>query len=252
MKKTTLLFLTFASSLMWQTTNAAIVYTNNADQTLGSGGSLAIDFNNDGSAEFTFQDMGFGGAVEPGIIFVSNNHHLTTVSTGEWDVMRGVSAGFTIDAFAGFFDMGDAYVDPGWGTTMFPTTDTYIGAQFRNGTSDYFGWILVNWNANGTFIVKSFAYESTPNTAITAGATGQSAALMENSITDFNVYPIPAQNSITLSTDAPTSILITDAQGNKLGSRFVPKTEIVDISDYKAGIYFVSLPNGQRTRFIKI
>lgn len=252
MKKTTLLFLVFAGFFGAQNVNAAIVYNNGADQTLASGGTLTIDFNNDGTPEYTFQDMGFGGAVQPGIMFATANHHLTTVSTGEWDVLRGVNAGFTIDAFAGFFDMGDAYVDPGWATTMFPTTDTYIGAQFRIGTSDYFGWILVNWNANGTFIVKSFAYESTPNTAITAGATGQSAALSENAAVDFELYPNPANSTITLSVDEPTSVTITDVLGNTLETRFVSQAETLDLTSYTAGIYFVSSPNGKSTKFIKL
>ena len=90
MKKTTLLFLVFAGFFGAQNVNAAIVYNNGADQTLASGGTLTIDFNNDGTPEYTFQDMGFGGAVQPGIMFATANHHLTTVSTGEWDVLRGI------------------------------------------------------------------------------------------------------------------------------------------------------------------
>ena len=252
MKKTTLLVLAFAASCAFQSAQAAIVYTNNADQLLTANGTITIDFNNDGTPEFTFQDMGFGGAVEPAIMFASANHHLTTVSTGEWDVLRGENAGFTIDAFAGFFDMGDAYIDPAWATTSFPTTDTYIGAQFRIGTSDYFGWILVNWDANGNFIVKSFAYNSTANGSIVTGATGQSASLEENRAETLTLSPNPANNTVTLSVDAPTNVTLTDVLGNTLETRFISQSETLDLTNYKAGIYFVASPNGKSTKFIKL
>jgi hypothetical protein len=61
---------------------------------------------------------------------------------------------------------------------MFPTGDIYIGAQFKLGANVHYGWILVNWDAAGTFIVKSYAYEDSPNTSINAGSQGATVILV--------------------------------------------------------------------------
>ncbi len=161
---------------------SAIIYTDINDITLTAGAPIDIDFDNDGTPEFTFQDQGFGGTVEPGIFFNSPNEHLTTVSAAEWDVLNGIPYNTPIDANAGWFDQGDAYIDPFWGNTPFPVTDTYLGASFNIGGNPYFGWILVNWDANGTFIVKSYAYEDNSNAAINAGDTGTVANVLLTNI----------------------------------------------------------------------
>jgi hypothetical protein len=78
------------------------------------------------------------------------------------------------------------------------------------------------------------------------------ASLNEMNEGAVEIYPNPAQNTIALSVDTPTSITITDVLGNTLETRFVAQAETIDISDYKAGIYFVSSPNGTSTKFIKL
>lgn len=178
------LILTFAILALTQYNKgfSAIVYTDINDLTLTAGGPINIDFDNDGTPEFTFQDQGFGGTVEPGIFFNSANEHLTTVSAAEWDVLNGIAYNTTIDANSGWFDQGDAYIDPFWGNTPFPVTDTYLGASFNIGGNPHFGWILVNWDANGTFIVKSYAYEDNSNIAINAGDTGTVANVLVTNI----------------------------------------------------------------------
>ncbi|MFD1553388.1 hypothetical protein DNU06_06900 [Putridiphycobacter roseus] len=182
MKRITILTLLFFIS-SYTKLSAAIVYTDINDVTLQIGGAIDIDFDGDGLPEFTFEDQGFGGQVEPGVIFNNVNEHFTTVSLAEWDVIQGVPLNTTIDMNSNWFDQGDAYVDPGWGTTLFPTTDTYIGASFEVGGNTHYGWIFVNWDGNGTFVIKSYAYETDNNTPILAGATNANTNVMVNSIT---------------------------------------------------------------------
>jgi len=170
---TTMMFYLFMTSI-----NATIIYNDITDVTLASGGSIDINFDGTGVAEFTIDDGGFT-AVEPSIFF-NTDAHFETVSAAEWDVIKGLPLNTSIGTSSGWHDAGDAYINPFWGTTMFPTGDIYIGAQFKLSGNVHYGWILVNWNAAGTFIVKSFAYEDTPNTSINAGAQG---AVLVNSIT---------------------------------------------------------------------
>ncbi len=162
---------------------AAIVYTNINNVTLPIGGAIDIDFNADGIIDFTISDQGFGGVVEPGVFFNTANHSFVTVSAAEWDVLTGLPINTTINATSGWFAAGDAYIDPFWGTTAFPIVDTYIGAQFEINGNIHYGWILVNWDANGTFIIRSYAYESDVNTAINTGAMATNTTTLITSIT---------------------------------------------------------------------
>jgi hypothetical protein len=153
---------------------AAIQYTNIPDATLTAGNDIAINFDGLGVAEFTMTNG-------PSVMF-DVDHHFVTVSEAEWDVIKGLPAGTPINATSGWFDFGDAYVDPGWETTHFPSgVDTYIGAQFKIGSNTYYGWIRVNWTG-GVFVVKDFAYNNTPNTAINAGDMGGTTSVAVSSI----------------------------------------------------------------------
>ena len=51
-------------------------------------------------------------------------------------------------------------------------TDGYIGFSFPAGPDLHYAWVRVDIdNATGTFIIKDFAFENTPDTQILAGAT---------------------------------------------------------------------------------
>ncbi len=217
--------------------NSTIVYTDIADATLTSGGSIDINFDGTGAAEITFDDMGFD-AVEPGVMFKSADEHLTTVSTAEWDVIKGYPVNTNIDASTGWYDMGDAYVDPGWGTTKFPSTgDAYIGASFKIGANVHYGWIRVNWDANGTFIVKDYAYENAANTAIAAGNTGNVGVNNgeENSV--VSIFPNPTTNYLNINSINKVSLVnIYTVDGR------IVHTESIKGKDNKISV--INLPNG--------
>jgi len=240
MKKLQLIVAVMLVSISPKTVDAAILYTDIPDATLTAGGTIDINFDGAGAAEFTFTDMGFSG-IEPAIIFTSNTQHFCTVSTGEWDVIKGLAVNTTINGTTGWFDAGDAYIDPGWGTTPFPTgADTYIGAQFNLGANTYYGWIRVNWNGNGTFIVKDFAYNTIPQTAILAGAAS-SAGLSDNEITHLIVSPNPATTFISVElVQELTMLTLIDVAGETIKTYTLPTTELrIDLQDLQAGMYFL-------------
>jgi len=171
MKKIQLLFLaliTFGSA------NAAIVYNDIADVTLTSDGEINIDFNG-GGTDFMFENNSFGGTIEPALEFNPDAGFVmlgNVVGQGH-DEIIGLAINTPINSTSYFANNGgDGFVDPGFATTPFTVGDSYIGATFKIGTNVHYGWILVNWDANGTFIVKSYAYENTVATSILAGDTG--------------------------------------------------------------------------------
>jgi uncharacterized protein YjdB len=66
---------------------------------------------------------------------------------------------------------------------LFATGDSYIGATFKIGANVHYGWILVNWDGNGTFTVKSYAYEDTADAEILAGDEGVAPTIDVTGIT---------------------------------------------------------------------
>ena len=175
---------------MSQFVNATIVYTNMTDTQLTSGVTVAINMDNSGSAEFSFTND-FGS---PYIMFDPNNH-LGTVSTGEWDVIKGFDLNTVINASTGFYDQGDGGVNPGWEQTYtFPSSvDKYLACKFNIGASTYYGWIRVQLNGT-TLTFKDYAYDNTANTAINAGDMGSSVVLVSSITVSGNA------NATTIST----------------------------------------------------
>jgi len=244
-KKTQVLFLTL---MVYGSANAGIIYNDIVDVTLASGGELEIDFDG-GGAEFTFNDGSFGGTIEPGIMFNTDAGFvmLGTPPPGSgWDEVASLTLNTTINATSNFQNIGaDGFVDPGWTTTPFSTGDSYIGTTFKIGANVHYGWILVNWDGNGTFIVKSHAYNDTPNTTILAGDIGvQVNGIEDNNTLNISVFPNPFTNILSISTDVNSNISIIDITGKVVYS-ITNSIEMIqlDLSELKTGVYFLSISN---------
>ena len=62
--------------------------------------------------------------------------------------------------------------------------DQYAGVRFTlaPGGTTHFGWIRLSIPQNGVAVVRDYAYQSTPNTAIIAGDVGQTAVVLTGSV----------------------------------------------------------------------
>jgi len=212
MKKNHLLLIMILYSL---SSLASIQYTNIPDATLAANGSIDIDFDGDNTADFSFTDQGFGGTVQPGIFF-NTDAHFVTISSSEWDVIKGLPTNIAVKANTGWFDQGDAYIDPTWGVTPFPTgVDAYIGAQFKMGANIHFGWIRVSWDGNGVFVVKDFAFEDSPSTAIGTGDTG-STTILVTSISIQGTGGVSTISTLNGTLQMESTVLPVDVTDNSL------------------------------------
>lgn len=227
------------------TSKANIVYTDIPDATLAGMGSVNINFDGTGGDEFTINDQSFGGAPEPGIFF-NADAGFVMVSAAEWDVIKGLPLNTTINNSSSFLNNGaDGYLDPFWGTTMFPTgADTYIGATFKLGTNVHYGWIRVNWDGAGTFIVKDFAYESTPNTAIYAGNEGISTGIDNIKLNvEIAMFPNPTTDYLNVelknSNNATHEFSIIDVNGKIILNASVKNKAKLDIQHLSVGTYYI-------------
>ena len=217
-----------------------------------------MNFDGSGVAEFTIADQATGGTVRPGIDFKSANEHFATINgVNEWDVIKGLSNGSTINSTTGWHDKGDAYIDPVWAATKFPTgVDKFIGAKFNLGSNAHFGWIRVNWDGNGTLIIKDFAYENTPNTPIIAGDIGSSGTpeLFDMGV---SIYPNPSSAEVNVDLGQIFNNVEVKVR-NTLGQIILTKTfKLSKLLSFEItespGVYFVEIRTDKgNTRVLKV
>lgn len=237
MKKITFLLLLMASL---STSKAAIIVRDIPDFAFASNATLDFDFNNDGTAEFTFSEM--DGSV--GSTFNSDNVNFITFGTmdaGEgWDVIKPLTAGTNINSSGVYGALGDAYINPFWASAnqMFPSGDSYIGTTFKIGTAKYYGWILVNFT-NNLITVKKYAYNNVANQGLTAGQTSG----IENNESEamISIYPNPTQDQINFNQpEMVKNVIIYTTTGQKVFETNELQNNI-SINNFPSGVYLINI-----------
>ncbi len=238
-----LILLSSITALSTNLLSAQIIYTDiNPDASTISG----IDFNQDGTNEFNWDQEYF--TFEYSWSEGGTNIWASGTSGSGWDVPQALDSNTNIGNSGNFIGYGDASMDA-WGAgTSFPIhQDKYIGVRIEIAGKIHYGWVRVNWNGS-TFIFKDYAYESTPNTAIPAGAKPGSSEPSNINNTNiskgFSSYPNPAKNEINLAYDGHStvqSISLLDINGRLVAQDIWHQEKIqkLDVSNLQAGTYFV-------------
>lgn len=222
------------------TSKAAIIVRDIPDFAFASNATLDFDFNNDGTAEFTFSEM--DGSV--GSTFNSDNVNFITFGTmdaGEgWDVIKPLTAGTNINSSGVYGALGDAYINPFWASAnqMFPSGDSYIGTTFKIGTAKYYGWILVNFT-NNVITVKKYAYNNVANQGLTAGQTSG----IENNESEpmISIYPNPTQDQINFNQpEMVKNVIIYTTTGQKVFETNELQNNL-SINNFPSGVYLINI-----------
>lgn len=224
----TFILLTFFSS------KAAVVYVNpNPDINYNTNGAQnpGIDLDNNGTIDIKFR-LDFQGAPGmPNAEFFYHTGGLTNGSQGIMDQALGLNpgggapyykiltAGTVIGPASANFASNTGFPEPLLGDAdninIINAGDCIIGLKFLSNGNTHYAWVRVNLTGNVNNlvpnIIKDWAYESTPNTAINAGDMGSGATNV--AVTGITVNSQGGASTIT-SNDGTLQMTTTIAPAN--------------------------------------
>jgi hypothetical protein len=257
--------------------NAQIVYTNIQPNVRLSCNNIpcnknySLDLNNDGVIDFiltTFKEgIGFGGQgymVGVKVLSLSTNSILVSSisnaaaltssdiiqSTSIWQSgMKYLRVYYSLSGTAG-----------NWSTI----NNKYLGLKFNVNGQSYFGWVLLSVSVSSsqaTVTIKSYAYDTTPNHSILAGATSGARFAGENlrneNILPLVIYPNPVSNSTTITFSLLQSENVTlkiyDVNGRLisiLANKIFEEGEnefVWSVDELNAGIYFLQFQSTENS-----
>lgn len=166
-----------AGSVLTATTGTAeaqIFYSGPLNISIGQGSAQDLNLDGDSFADIKLKNYVFGGGNYMGATILFAPGQLVGFSNGLAYVSNlapnsVIGPGTVGPSFFGSMAYGGANPNAQFNNT----TGGILGLSFPANGNTYFGWVRVNVNqAAGTFTVVDFAYETTPSTAILAGATG--------------------------------------------------------------------------------
>lgn len=277
--KTTILALTLC--VMIQFSHAQIVYTNvQPDQKLscnkfGCTHTYLLDLNNDGIIDFNLTAMkngqdflyslGVSEVTLSGNAIAGNASALSSGATIDGGVTWTASSA-PLRQYVDFSSMGGPM---GFSGNWTSNGDKYLGLKIQVGPNQYYGWarLTVSVSTSGaSFTIKDYAYDSTPNHSIHAGATS-GARMAEENLTNennlpLNAFPNPVSNSTTISFSLRQSqhvcLKIVDVSG-RLVSTLADKifeageNEITwNAAEVNAGIYFLQFQTSENLQTKKL
>ncbi|MCF0210611.1 MAG: T9SS type A sorting domain-containing protein [Bacteroidales bacterium] len=245
-------------ALSFSAVNAQVVYTNleNNPVVIGNGTTeYALNFFG-GEAEFMIQNYYseevFFASFLPGTAVVSTpasyNANVTALA---YNTVIGPSSQF--------YGFEDGYGSPYFNVLYVPgqtsfgqgmTGDKYVGFKFANNGNTYYGWARIDWD-NVNVTLYGYAYNSTPNTPISAGDKGSSSSIESVELSGVSVYPNPATDVLNIEATNFESAIIMNSLGQKV---MESNSNVINTSNLENGLYFVAVKTNAgttTTKFIK-
>jgi hypothetical protein len=229
-----------AALLAGANASGQIIFTDIADVDVTATGALEIDLNEDGIVDF----IASAGATAA-VIFAEDTNAFVGFSAGSYNYASNLAQDAIIDATSPLSPDGGR-VDLNFNGCAYDNsqfcggvTDGYAGLVFKLSGNTHYGWMRLDLSADGSgFIVKSYAFNSVPDEAITAG---QTLSLEDNKIEGFSSYV--SNDVLTLNARIPMeSLTIHNISGQELISRKLSNsTELIDLSALSTGVYIATV-----------
>jgi hypothetical protein len=191
-----ILILFFVNSKLY----SQIIYTDIPDATPNA--SYPLDLNNDNVVDFIIQFSGSAGTVGVMCNPQNNNAYSGNFVNGTY-LPWALSTSNTICAsLATWYDFNN----PGTlalGTSIgywVGASDKYLALKLIVGTNTYYGWARFDILANsGSFTIKDYAYESTPNVCIQSGQNNLGGNEISKN-NNYTIFPNPFNTDTTIQT----------------------------------------------------
>ena len=258
MKRLLLVFAVMFSASI--TTNSQVVYTNLEDNPVlinGINSEYHLNFFGE-EAKFIIQNYNhYGEAIYFGC-FTPGSSVVATPASYNANVNKlTLSSNISSDCvFYGYDDVqmpcfDVLYLSPDYSASE-GSGINYVGVKFKNGNNTYYGWAEIENQQAKDVKLYGYAYQSTPNTPINAGQTGN-LSLTENIVNKISIYPNPATDILNIDTkNAIRQICIINSLGQEVIRTY--NTKQINISDLDNGVYFINVLSDNtliKQKFIK-
>ncbi len=249
-----------AAALGCSISNAQIIYTDIDDIDVFLDGPLVgLDIDGD-----SVQDLTAYGATSITAVFAASSSgdevipNMNTIAGLYFDGYNYASnfeEGETIDADTNFIEPGQRAELNSNGCAYYNSQfcdgviDGYIGFALQINNATHYGWMRVDVTELGDgFIIKDFAYEATPDTAITVGEV---LSLEDNTIEGLT--SLVANNALTINgRNSLENVTIHNLNGQVVVSqKLTNTTETIDLSALSTGMYIATVQTEGKVKSIK-
>jgi hypothetical protein len=230
-----------------------VVYTDIQDTTIYIGDTLYIDINDDELDDFFFTCYNLNTKILSNYAYVVYLNENRVAASQPWEGAWG----WYVTEFEGneIIDADLFPSDMAYSTLLYHTgitseifgywggaIDSFIGIRLLDGCY-YYGWIQADVSLGADWItIKSYAYNSNPYDPITTPTLTTIRETSNNH--DFNLYPNPTNDKIFINTksiNTDVKVSIINLEGIVVSSQVICTGNALDISNLKAGIYFLKL-----------
>ncbi len=234
--------------------SAAIIYTDiNPDVVQGASQTYHVNMDNNGLMEldiFQFSQTGptWSSVQASGVSHDGGTTWACLVAEGATGYSKRFGANESISS-TNFYENNSIMssssqeVEEEWNGV----TNGYLGVRFLISGSTHYGWVRLNVNNAGTgFTIKDYAYESTPNTSILAGAGIVSSTFSDVEMGSLSI--VAFENTIFLKDmENEGYIKVFNSFGAEVFSTKVDKGDSSFIlNNMASGVYMLSVSSGNR------
>lgn len=227
-----------------------IVYTDiNPDFVGGSTDSLPIDFDGDNIDDITIlQTTSVSGSEVVKFEALAGNGAIASGSLGFY-YASNLNSGAIISVSAAFNNSAAFCYGAGFAGSQFCGTDGFIGVKFEIGPDTHYGWVRLEVTDSSNFVVKFYAYNTTPDEAINAGQT--TLGLNDNILTKVKIVAL--NKSIALfNLPQQTNYRLFSLTGQSvLDGKITNNTYVIEANTLATGIYIIELKDNTSNAVIR-
>lgn len=236
-----------------------VVYTDiDPDADLSTvGDTQEIDFNDDGIVDITIELGDFTGGAAA-VSRASSSNQFFGIIAGGFNYPSNLSAGATIDgsSLTNAGGRGDLYFYACYPNSQWcgDTGDGFLGAAFDVGGNTHYGWVRMEVVSNGSggagsIAVRDFAFEATPDTAITAG---DGLGVEDNAFGNFEFFVDNEQLNMRSALPMENVQIYNILGQGVVNQRLSGTSESVNISAMSTGVYITRVTIDGQTKSFKI